>query len=109
MLSLALGIGANTAIFTLIDALLLRPLPVPNAHELVIIGDPTRQAHPTAPRTDLYSYPVYDASAKEPTVRSPGSPRPGRTGRLDLVINDGKGRPMEQRDARSPSRPAAAS
>src|SRR5215472_1235423 len=35
ILSLALGIGANTAIFTLIDALLLRTLPVPNPAGLV--------------------------------------------------------------------------
>lgn len=36
--SLALGIGANTAIFTLIDAVVLRPLPVQAPHELVVIG-----------------------------------------------------------------------
>ncbi|MEO1366564.1 MAG: permease prefix domain 1-containing protein, partial [Acidobacteriota bacterium] len=34
ILSLALGIGANSAIFQLIHALQLRPLPVPQAHEL---------------------------------------------------------------------------
>jgi predicted permease len=38
VLTLALGIGANTAIFTLIDSILLRPLPFPQQDRLMRIG-----------------------------------------------------------------------
>ena len=37
ILTLALGLGANTAVFSLINALLLRPLPVPHSEELAVI------------------------------------------------------------------------
>ena len=40
-LTLALGIGANTAIFTLIQQLLLRSLPVRSPEQLVTLGDAT--------------------------------------------------------------------
>src|ERR1700721_1710530 len=38
VLTLALGIGANTAIFTLVDSIMLQPLPFPQQGQLMRIG-----------------------------------------------------------------------
>jgi predicted permease len=51
--SLALGIGANTAVFTLLDALLLRTLSVRDSHELVEV---TAQKHG---EFAMISFPMY--------------------------------------------------
>jgi predicted permease len=60
--SLALGLGANTAIFTVLDQALLRPLPVKNPRELVLLSAPGPNrgmfnGDDNAER--LFSYPEY--------------------------------------------------
>src|SRR5215207_9931528 len=43
VLTIALGVGANSAIFTVVDAVLLRPLPFQDADRVVVINEGTPQ------------------------------------------------------------------
>ncbi len=61
VLSLALGIGANTAIFTLVDQVLLRMLPVENPRELVQF----RLGHRAVPPTVILS--IFTVGMPTPT------------------------------------------
>jgi predicted permease len=56
VLSLALGIGANTAIFSLINTLMLRLLPVPHPEQLVEL----LSVYPGEPRTNGFSWQFYE-------------------------------------------------
>ena len=84
--SLALGIGANTAIFSLIQALLLRPLPGVHAPEqLVALGNPARTGGLSEGnvRTDVFSYPLYE-QMRDHNQSFAGLAASGRAGRLVL-------------------------
>jgi predicted permease len=64
ILSLALGIGANSAIFSLFDQMLLRPLPVPNADELVNLATPgpkpgSQSCSQAGSCDEIFSYPMF--------------------------------------------------
>ena len=63
ILSLALGIGANTAIFTLIDQILLRQLPVKAPDELVMLYQ-TGAHNGSNMGQRMHSYPMYQEFQK---------------------------------------------
>src|SRR5689334_5055187 len=76
IVSLALGIGANAAIFSLFNQMLLRPLPVPDAQRLVnLVAPPPKpgnqscnQASTRGNCDDVFSYPMFRDLERVQTV-----------------------------------------
>ena len=59
LVSIALGIGANTAIFTLVDEVLLRRLPVKNPDQLVLFNG-ARNHYGNNSGGNMLSFPMYE-------------------------------------------------
>jgi len=56
VLSLAIGIGANTALFSVLNAVLLRPLPVPHPEQLFALSNPLSRSSVK----NIFSYPMFE-------------------------------------------------
>ena len=80
VVTLALGIGVNTGIFTVLNGVLFRDLPAPNAHELVSIAQTVEggEAGPMS-GTDTFTIPEYrayrDRAQTLASVLAHGDPR----------------------------------
>jgi putative ABC transport system permease protein len=59
VLSIAIGVGANAAMFSVADGLVLRPLQVPRAGEIVAVSATSPRANDTFIANRLLSYPDY--------------------------------------------------
>jgi putative ABC transport system permease protein len=89
VLSLALGIGANTAIFSLIDSLLLKPLPLRDPDRLVRIVDSVYTTHGIPVFRLFADAGVFDSTAAMSLLRPDISNTPERRSAFGLAVSGG--------------------
>ncbi len=93
IVTLALGIGANTAVFSLVKAALLSPLPYGDADRLTVIWGPDRAEATHLSLIEVFTYPrkrrasstsraTRSTTRASPVDRSPSWCAPGRRRRI---------------------------
>jgi predicted permease len=93
LISLAVGIGANTAIFSFLDAMMLRSLPVKNPQQLVKLGNEDWGGITDEfACTELYSYPFYRQFQRKNAVFS-------NTAAIFSMVNDVHGFVDDRQDS----------
>ena len=81
LLTLALGVGANAAVFAVVEAVLLRPLPYPSADNLVILNHRDKQTGITKEFIAIGDF--LDLSARQQSFESIGAWGRGETAFMD--------------------------
>jgi len=87
-LSLALGIGANTAIFSLVDAVLLKMLPVKSPEQLVALEGFNERGE----RNEIFSYPLFERLRDRSRVFTGVLAAEDDTNRVEMVGPEPSGR-----------------
>src|SRR5207247_1058574 len=83
LVSIALGIGANTAIFTLVDQVLLRRLPVKDPEQLVLFNG-ARNHYGSNSGGNMLSFPMYEDFRDDFVDRGPAPALP----RVSLAVTN---------------------
>jgi putative ABC transport system permease protein len=91
---LALGIGANASIYSMIDAVLVRKLPVPHPDRLIALGitENVDGSGGGTPGAVMYSYPLY-RDVRDARGVFAGLAATGRTGPLDVRLDSAAAEP----------------